>query len=173
MHLQQAGLGTLEKIFERELHLPHAPAGRSNAPEGGARETCVRQTPHRVFQGIVGFGSEFQPMTFLGHPKVLVQGKVEAESGWTNNRIPARIAELVNRLQDKRPSIEPSLGSRMIHSDALAGSVRAVIADIRVSSVDTGKRVDREPGSPGRNASYLPSARHALQDPPGALHLPS
>src|ERR1700687_6190187 len=101
-------------------------------------------------------------MTFLRNPEVLVQGKVEAESGWTHNRIPARIAELVNRLQDKRPSVEPPLGSRMIHSDALTRCVRTVIADIRVSAVHAGKRVDREPGSPCRNASYLPSASHGI-----------
>src|ERR1700730_72567 len=152
----------LEKVFERELHLPHAPAGRSNAPEGGARESCNRQTPHRVIQGIVRFGAEFQPMTFLRDSEILVQRKVEAESGWTNNRIPARIAELVNRLQDKRPRVEPSLGSGMIHAFALASSVRTFIADICVSAVHPGKRVYREPGSPGCNASHLPSAGDSI-----------
>src|SRR6266850_1197653 len=162
----------LEKVLERELHLPHAPIGGSNAPEVDARESCVRQTPHRVIQEVVCFGAEFQPMTFLGDPEILVQGKVEAESGWTQNRIAARVAELVNRLQDKRASVEPSLSSRMIHAFALAGRVRTVIADIRVGAVHAGKRVYREPGSPGRNASHLPSAGYGIQDAVPDIHPP-
>ena len=163
----------LEKVFERELHLPHAPVGRSNAPEVDARESCARQTPHRVIQEVVCFGAEFHSVTFLGDSEVFVQGKVEAESGWTHNRIPARIAELVNRLQDKRPGIEPSLGSRMIQPYALAGRVGTIIADVRVSAVDAVKRIYREAGSPSGNTSHLPSARDVIEDAVPNIHLPS
>jgi len=127
--------------------------------------------PTRVIQEVVCFGAEFQPMTFLGDPEILVQGKVEAESGWTQNRIPAGVAELVNRLQDKRASVEPSLSSRMIHAFALAGRVRTVIADIRVSAVTPANGL---PGtrSPGGNASHLPSAGDSIQDAVPDIHPP-
>jgi len=126
-----------------------------------------------VIQDVVTFGAEFQPMTFLRDSEVLVQSKVEAESGWTHNRVPSRIPELINRLQHKCRSVEPLFGSRMIQSCALAGRIRTVIADIRISAVHAGKRIYREAGSPSGNTSHLPSARDVIEDAVPDIHLPS
>src|SRR6266550_8116015 len=109
-------------------------------------------------------------MTFLRDSEVLVQRKVKTESGWTHNRIPARVAELVYRLQDKRRGVEPLLRSRCIQSCALAGRVRTVISDIRVSAIHASRRIYREPSSPGCNASHLPSPRNGIKDAVPDIH---
>ena len=110
-------------------------------------------------------------MALLRHPESLLQSAVYAEPGRAENRVPARIAELINRLQDKRRRIEPSLRRCMIHALALARRVGTVISDVRIGAVYAGSRVDRESGAPSGNTAELPSAGDRIEDVAFEFHL--
>src|SRR5512144_1090128 len=50
----------LERVLERELHLPHGASGRTDRAKGRAAEIGVRESPHGMIQQIVGFPTELQ-----------------------------------------------------------------------------------------------------------------
>jgi hypothetical protein len=85
-----------------------------------------------MIQEVVSFPPEFQVLTLLGHAEVLLQSGVQTESSRTEDRVPAGVPELIDRLQDECRGIKPSFGRGMIHALAYAGRVRAVIANVCV-----------------------------------------
>ncbi len=95
--------------------------------------------------------------------EVLVSGEIPVEPSGTENRIPSRIAEGIERLEYEGRGVEPSVCGGVIQGDASTGRVRPVIRDIRIGAIDTGRGVHRESGSPCHDGTKLPSAHHSIQ----------
>src|SRR5215472_9738036 len=163
LHAYPVSRQALEDVLERELHLSHAPVRRSNASIVGAGDSRIRQPPRRVIQEVERLPTELQLVAFLD-AKILVRGEVPVEAARTQHRIPARIAELVDRLQDKCPGVEPLVRGRMFESNGLAGRVGTVIGDVGVGAIHAVSRVDRKTGSPCDDRTELPATRDAVQE---------
>src|SRR5207302_8781845 len=100
-------------------------------------------------------------------------GKVKVKTGWTDDRIPAGIAEAIQWLQSKCRRIEPFRRSRIRERLAHAGRVRAVISDVGIGTVDARKGVNRKSGSPGNDGPELPAAQNRVQKPILNIQRPS
>src|SRR5947208_15827914 len=125
-----------------------------------------------MIQKIVSLPSELQLVTLPWHAEMFLECGIQEESGWSDHRVAAGIAELINRLEYKGVCVEPSFGGRMIHMHALTGRVRPVIGNAGVGAVLAGSWVDRKSGPPGGDAGNLPSASDGIQGAAPDILLP-